>query len=305
VDPEHSRKFIVKEFIVKECPEPTLQADYFGLEMLQLAGVPTYEFYFGKKPDGDNRPPKRVLVSGFLDAFQDPATMVALPEGAHPDTIKTILPDSLKSNKHIQQAMLIEILIGEYNSKAHNFMILGQSVQHLDQGGCLSSTASGKFKGFLPELTLQDIQDVIHCYSDWDPNLEQSTNSAYASVAEVIDGNLVIKDRNTAQHLLYQLRSIPQEKIDQALENAGFEDGENSILRLQSWILQIDQKLLPKYNGKEPSKRRDQYLRWLSTAKDTFEQAILMGGELSYYKHALRQRRAVLEQIWLEAMNKS
>ena len=298
VDKGHNRKFIVKE-----CPEPTLQADYFGLEMLQLTGVPIYEFYFGERIDDKTGQKKRVLVSGFLEGFQDPSKVVSLPEGAPAEMIKTILPDNLKNSRHIKQAMLVEILIGEYNSKAHNFMVLGDSVQHLDQGGSLTSTASGKFKGFGPELTIQDIEDVIHCYSDWDADLQQSTNEAYASVAEVVDGKLVIKDKETAQRLLYQLRSVPQDKIDQALENAGYVDGEQSISRLQAWIARIDGELMPQYQGKAPSKRRDQYIRWLSSAKETFNHAIEMGGELSYYKHALRERRTSLEQIWLTAMN--
>ncbi len=297
VDKEHNRKFIVKE-----CPEPTLQADYFGLEILQLAGVPIYEFYFSERANEETGETKRVLVSGFLEGFTDPSKVTSLPEGAPPEMIKTILPDKLKNSHHIKQGMLVEILIGEYNSKAHNFMVLGDSVQHLDQGGSLTSTASGKFKGFGTELTVQDIEDVIHCYSDWDADLQQSTNEAYASVAEVVNGELVIKDREMAQHLLYQLRSIPQEKIDQALENAGYVDGTQSIARLKAWIDRIDGELMPQYQKKDSSKRRDQYIRWLTSAKETFTQAIEMGGELSYYKHALRERRTSLEQLWLSAM---
>lgn len=299
VDREHNRKFIVKE-----CPEPTLQADYFGLEMLQLAGVPIYEFYFGERVDDKTGEAKRVLVSGFLEGFSDPSKVVSLPDSAPPEMIKTILPDNLKKSRHIQQGLLVEILIGEYNSKAHNYMVLGDSVQHLDQGGSLTSTASGKFKGFSSQLTIQDIEDVIHCYSDWDADLQQSTNEAYSAVAEVINGELTIKDRDVAQHLLYQLRSIPQEKIDLALENAGYVDGEESITRMRAWMDRIDKELMPQYLAKEPSKRRDQYIRWLSSAKETFTQAIEMGGELSYYKYAIKERRARLERIWLNAIEK-
>ncbi len=299
VDNEHNRKFIVKE-----CPEPTLQADYFGLEILQLAGVPIYEFYFGERTDEVTGQTKRVLVSGFLEGFTDPSKVVSLPEGAPQEMIKTILPDNLKNSHHIKQGMLVEILIGEYNSKAHNFMVLGDSVQHLDQGGSLTSTASGKFKGFSSDLNIQDIEDVIHCFSDWDADLQQSTNEAYASVAEVINGELVIKDKEMAQHLLYQLRSIPQDKIDLALENAGYVDGDESINRLNAWIGRIDGELMPQYLAKAPSKRRDQYIRWLTSAKVTFNQAREMGGELSYYKYALRERRSSLEQIWLQALEK-
>lgn len=292
VDTETNRKFIVKE-----CPEPTLQSDYFGLEMLQLSGVPIYEFYFSERNG------KRVLVSGFLEGFQDPSKLVSLPEGAPKEMIKTMLPDSLKDSRYIQRAMLVEILIGEYNSKAHNFMVLGNSVQHLDQGGSLTSTASGKFKGFGETVSVQDIEDVLHCYSDWDANLEQPTNEAYAAVAIVKDHKLVITNKQVAQSLLYSLRQIPPELIDQALENAGYEDGPRSIDRMQSWIKRIDEELLPQYETREPSNRKDQYIRWLNEAKTTFLKAIIMGGELSYYKSAIRSRRSSLEQTWLEAIN--
>ena len=96
-------------------------------------------------------------------------------------------------------------------------------------------------------------------------------------------------------------KSIPKEKNDQALENAGYVDGTKSIARLKAWIDRIDGELMPQYQKKDSSKRRDQYIRWLTSAKETFTQAIEMGGELSYYKHARRERRTSLEQLELSA----
>ncbi len=297
IDPETNRKYIVKH-----CPEQTLQADYFGLEMLQLAGVPIYEFYYGYIPK-EQGGQDRVLVSGFLEGFTDPSALIALPEGSPPEQAKTLLPEHLIGSPYIQRAMLVEILIGEYNSKAHNFMVLGDSVQHIDQGGALTSTASGKFKGFGGTVTAQDIEDVLHCYTDWNPNAREPVNQAYAQVAEVVDGKLVIHDLATAKQLLHQLQRIPQIKIDEALEQAGYKDGEESMTRMKKWIEQIDQQILPRYQQMPDSERKNQYLRWSESAKQTFTNAIAVGGELSYYKEALRTRRTSLEAIWQEAID--
>lgn len=294
-----------RKFVVKQCPDHTLQSDYFGLEMLQLAGVPIYEFYYGTTPQKDQYGNRRVLITGFLEGFKDPSALLSLPEGSPADMIKARLPEKFRSSKFIQQAMLMEILIGEYNSKAHNFMILGDSVQHIDQGGSLTSTASGKFKGFKEEVTIQDIADVLHCYPDWDPNLSEPVNEAYAQVAQVVDGKLVIKDVPTAKRLLNQLKRIPQSKIEEALVQAGYHDGEASLARMRGWIEKINQEFLPKYQAMPPSVRKEQYLRWNSEAIVTFERAIAMGGELSYYKQALRTRRESLERIWEDAIKEA
>ncbi len=306
-DPETGRKFIVKH-----CPEQTLQSDYFGLEMLQLSGVPIYEFYTGFIPEKDGQPATRVLVTGFLEGFEDPSHLINLPAGTQAEMIKARLPEYLQTNRAIQQGLLMEILIGEYNSKAHNFMVLGQSVQHLDQGACLTSTATGKFKGLGETVTIEDIQDIIHCYPDWDWNAQEPVNEAYARVATVDNGKLVIHDVDTAKRLLHQLQSIPQEKIDEALERAGFEDGPKSVERMQAWITKINTELLPKYQKKageeqvrdgKISARSAQYIRWANSAIATFEKAISMGGELSYYKHTLRTRRASLQSLWQQAIS--
>ncbi len=303
VDPETGRKFVAKQ-----CPEQTLQSDYFGLEILQLFGTPIYEFYYGYVPGQNGGTHQRVLVSGFLEGFSEPSHLLDLPEDAPAGMANARLPERYHTNPYIQRAMLAEILIGEYNSKAHNFMILGDSVQHLDQGGSLTSTASGKFKGFGETVTVQDIQDVIQCFPDWDPNTTEPINQAYAQVAQVKDGKLVINNVNTAEKLLRQLRQVPQEKIDQTLSQAGYQDGPSSIARMHSWIARIQTELLPKYQtdaAKKPSARTDQYLRWCNSAVETFQKAIAMGGELSYYKHALTGRRASLEKLWEEAISEA
>lgn len=303
-----------KKFIVKQCPDETLQADYFGLEMLKLFGVPTYEFYMGEidTPKGV----KKVLVSGFLDGFQDPSALVRdqIAKDAPKGFAKTVLPEHLKGSRTIQQAMLLEILIGEYNTKAHNFMVLGNSVQHIDQGACLSSTASGKFKGFSSEISLQDVQDVIHCYADWDSDLLMPVNEAYARVAQVEGGKLVIKDVDMATRLLKQLQRIPQSKFDDTLEAAGYQNGPASIDRMKKWQERIKTELLVRYQTqakKEQAEhghvlaRTEQYLRWCNGALATFDQAIGMGGELNYYKFALTQRRTGLEKMWGDAIEEA
>ena len=310
VDSETNRKFVVKK-----CPDQTLQSDYFGLEMLQLGGVPIYEFYIGYLPNPSQPSnPRRVLVTGFLDGFKDPSQLVDLPKGSPTEAIKTLLPDSLKQDPIIQRGLLIELLISEYNTKAHNLMVLGQSTQHLDQGACLTSTASGKFKGFSETVTIQDVQDVLHCYTDWDPNLEQSVNEAYASIATVESGKLIIHDIAQATHLLRQLNSIPQEKIDLALQRAGYSDGPYSVARVRAWRDKIRQELIPEKQKKaqeeiaksgHASKRTEQYLRWYQSAIDTFERISQEGGELSYYKKALRSRRASLTNIWQKAIDEA
>lgn len=303
VDSETGRKFVVKQ-----CPEQTLQSDYFGLEVLQLFGAPIYEFYYGYVPGQNGGTHQRVLVSGFLEGFTEPSHLVDLPENAPPGMANARLPERYHTSPYIQRAMLSEILIGEYNSKAHNFMILGDSVQHLDQGGSLTSTASGKFKGFSETITMQDIQDVIQCFPDWDYDAVEPVNQAYAQIAEVREGKLVIKDAVAAEKLLRQLQQVPQGKIDQALEQAGYQDGPSSIARMHSWIDDIQTRLLPQYEAKlaaSPSARAQQYLRWGNEAIQTFQKAIAMGGELSYYKHALAGRRASLEKLWGEAISEA
>ena len=297
-DPKTGRRFFVKE-----CPDQTLQADYFGLEMLQLSDVPVYEFYTGFIPGEDGKP-RRVLVTGFLEGYQDPAEL--LDGDTDVGIRKFRLPEEYIGHPDIKRGMLAEVLIGEYNSRAHNFMVSGNSVMHLDQGGCLSSTASGKFKGFPAEIGIGDIEEVISCYTDWDFNQREATNEAYAQVAEVENGQLVIHDIDTASRLLRQLESIPQERIDEALERAGYTDGQTSISRMETWIERIDRELLPQYEAKlaaNPSARMEQYIRWAQSARETFQAAIQMGGELSYYKYALRQRKISLSRLWSGAID--
>jgi hypothetical protein len=295
VDPETNRKFMVKH-----CPEQTLQADYFGLEALQLVGVPIYEFYYGRMPDGS-----LTLVSGFLEGFHDSTSTVLLPENAPKQMKKARLPERLHDSDYIQRSLLVEILIGEYNSKAHNFMVLGDSVQHLDQGGCLTSTASGKFKPFNEQLTIHEIQDVLYCYTDWDPNILEPVNQAYANIVEITGDKLVIKDVTKAQKLLNQLESLPQEKFTEALTQAGYQNGPESIQRLTGWISRIKTELLPKYQNMPESGRKQQYIRWAEQATTNFEQAIAMGGELNYYTRAIQTRRHTLLTLWQEAIHEA
>ena len=305
-DPETHQKFIVKE-----CPDETLQADYFGLEMLQLVGVPVYEFYLGKiaTEKGD----KKVLISSFLEGFQDPSELIKeqLPSDAPKGMEKTVLPENFKNSQTIQRAMLVELLIGEYNTKAHNLMVLGKSVQHLDQGACLTSTASGKYKGLSEQVTVRDIEDVLHCYTDWDWDKQMPVNEAYAQVAQVENGKLVIKDTEVASKLLRQLQRLPQTRINEALVAAGYKDGPESIARLTNWSSRITDDLLPKYQSKAEDEtkrlghvtaRTQQYIRWSESALQSFAKAKEMGGELSYYQYTLARRRESLEKIWGDAI---
>ena len=302
-DPKTGRRFFAKE-----CPEHTLQADYFGLEMLQLSGVPIYEFYTGFVPGADSQPPRRVLVTGFLEGYKDPSELVELPEGA-PEVMKKFrLPEHLHDSRDIQRALLVELLIGEYNSRAHNFMVLGDSVMHLDQGGALTSTASGKFKGLSERIAIQDIEDILSSHPDWDFHSKEPTNEAYANIAEVIDGKLVIHDIDFARSLQQRLALIPARKIDEALEKAGYENGERSKARMRGWIQRIETDLLPQFRARmetTPSPRAQQYIRWAESARETFERAIEMGGELAYYQSAMRTRRESLIDIWNEAIQRA
>ena len=90
------------------------------------------------------------------------------------------------------------------------------------------------------------------------------------------------------------------------MERAGYTDGQTSISRMETWIERIDRELLPQYEAKlaaNPSARMEQYIRWAQSARETFQAAIQMGGELSYYKYALRQRKISLSRLWSGAID--
>jgi D-glycero-beta-D-manno-heptose 1-phosphate adenylyltransferase len=298
-DPDTKRKFIAKK-----CPEHTIQTDVFGLKVLEFHGVPTYDYYFTRDPiDG-----RAVLVSGFLEGYKDPADVIDFDESVPPSKRKTVLPPELIGARSMQRGLLAEVLIGEYNSKAHNMMVdelNHEDFVHFDQGGALTSTASGKFKPFNPELSIQDFDDVLNCYTDWDPSQKEPVNPAYDRIVSVKNNQLIIHDIGFAKELLSQERNIPIEWYHKALEASDFTDGPQSIQRLEQWLQDIDEKLIPKYQAMPESERKQQYLRWSAGAKANFQTAIQLGGELSFYKYALQKRRERLLNIWEKGINEA
>jgi len=113
----------------------------------------------------------------------------------------------------------------------------------------------------------------------------EPVNEAYDNLIEVKDGVIKVKNRERFSELFKKFCfSFDYDFIDSVIEQAGYPDGRRSILFLEGIVEDLTGELKRMHPGSSDYKKTNE-------AIETYKKAIEAGGESSYLKQALKQRR--------------
>jgi hypothetical protein len=206
-----------RRVIVKFCPEHTLQADFVGQRFLKLMGIPTPETNITEHEG------RKVLVIGFLEKYYEEEDPFSLSE-------------RYQFDQTIQQGILTDLWLGQYNRRPHNIMMKDGKVAFIDHGGSLNSRATGGHKGFSSEVSKQDLQDYLRCIPDDNPDGDEPVNEAYGRVLTIENGEIIVGNETLLQRLLRRVKRISDEQIEDIVDHADYEDGSGSIERMERFL---------------------------------------------------------------------
>ncbi|GEM_PF-5819009 len=248
-----------KKFLLKGGPRHTVQADFVGQKFLERAGLLT---------------PKTDLVA----IERVPKLKMELLEGWKEGGLT--LPEEHHQNQKIQEGLLVDALLGQYDRTAWNLMFKGDKVAFIDNGASLFSRARGGYKGFPEHFGISQLQEVLA-----NPQFAgKPVNEAYHNLLEVREGRVIVKNQILLQKMLKKLEDIDDAFIDEIITSAGFKDGEDSTRDLTERISELRAILsIGEASYRDRAKLLD--------AVETYSAAIKSGGEAPYLKKALSQRR--------------
>ncbi|MBI2064600.1 MAG: hypothetical protein HYT62_00930 [Candidatus Yanofskybacteria bacterium] len=257
-----------KKFLIKGGPEHTLRANLVGQRFLKLAGV--------KVPETDN-----VMVGDELKLKME------FLEGYKVTGLS--LPSKLKQSELIQRALLIDAWLGQYDRTPWNIMSdqFGH-IAFIDNGAGLFSRARGGHKGFPENFDVNQLAEVLA-----NPQFPgQPVNEAYHNLIEVKNGEVNVKDKYRLELILKNFMNIATDtNINAVIEQAGYPDGRRSITYLESIIEGLEKEMKYLSPGSSDYKKTEEAIA-------TYKKVIEAGGESSYLKKALRQRRNDILKIF-------
>lgn len=278
-----------EKILLKGGPEHTQRADYVGARMFEQAGlrVPHTELI---QHDGELR-----MRMEYLEGWEDgPA---ALPERMH-------------TSENIQKGFLIDLLLQQYDRASWNMMFkdngygyrgtqaADRAVAFIDNGAALHSRARGGFKGFRDHITVEDIAEIL----EHPERPGQPVNEAYASLVEIKDGKLIIKNPAVMLNILRNFRDQIGRNtsmfIAKVIDEAGFSDGRRSVERLTQTRGELEEELrFQRPDSRDAKKTKG--------AIETLSQMILAGGEAIYLKKALINRAKNINDIFSDALGEA
>lgn len=113
----------------------------------------------------------------------------------------------------------------------------------------------------------------------------QPVNEAYHSLIEVTDGKIRIKDKARFRRIFERfVQTCTDENIDLIIEQAGYPDGRRSVVYLESVTGELEKEIKKMLPGTSDHKKTKE-------AIETYKKVIEAGGESSYLKMALKQRK--------------
>jgi len=254
-----------KKVLIKGGPPHTVQADFVGQKFLANAGIEA---------------PKAELIrlGGNLKLKLDKL------EGWREGGIN--LPEKQHTNEKIQVGILVDALLGQYDRTPWNLMFKEDDVAFIDNGASLYSRARGGYKGFPNHFDVSQLQEILS--SPQFPG--QPVNEAYHNVMEVRDGVIIVKNKDILSSALVKLRNITDVFIDETIEQAGFSDSERAQARLEDQLRILERKVENIPQGSSDYKKTKE-------AIETFRQILEAGGEATYLKQALKQRRQDINDL--------
>ena len=258
-----------KKYLLKGGPEHTLRADYVGARLLGKVGVtcPAAQIV---RSDGILK-----LRLDYLEEWEDGPI---------------VLPERFHDNKEIQDGFFVDLLLRQYDRTSWNMMFQGDRVAFIDHGASLHSRARGGYKGFLPDVTVQDIAFVL----EHPERSGHAVNEAYGRLVGVENGKLVIKDRPRVERLSSTLGN-GEGIVNSAIDEAGFSDGRRSVEFLKKQLERLENEATLSAPG---SREESMCLG----AVDTLTRMIATGGEATYLKKTIMSRASGIVDMFYEAL---
>ncbi|NQT07271.1 MAG: hypothetical protein HQ575_07005, partial [Candidatus Omnitrophica bacterium] len=253
-------------FLLKTAPEHSLRSELIGQRIFEQAGLPVPKMRL-VTVDGKLR-----LMVEFLDRY----------EVFKGDT----LPDNFANNPDLQKAILLDLLIYNYDRTPWNIMYRGKRFKFIDFGASIISRAQAapgkEYKGFPAKVTPDQI-DAIWKESPQKPGSGIPVNNAYAQAmkGQGVHPSLILS--------LILLDGINDSTIDEIVEEA-YRDVDVAQMRAG---LESRLKML-KHAREQGRPESEKY----ASAEKTFEHILDVwgGDEEAYIKHALKARRkAIIE----------
>ncbi|MDP3956756.1 MAG: hypothetical protein Q8P97_02055 [bacterium] len=156
----------------------------------------------------------------------------------------------------------------------------------IDHGGSLFSRARGGYKGFSEHFGIEELEEVLS-----NPQFPgKPANEAYASLVEVKRGailgktKIIVKDRERLRVLLRRFEDHAGGLLMNKIIDQSFLDGRRSVQGIQVRLEQLERELPTMKAGSADHKKARE-------AIETFKRIIEAGGEATYLKRALSQRR--------------
>lgn len=273
-----------KKVLLKGGSEHTLRADYVGSRLFEKMGIQAPKTDLLRTEEGLK------LKMEYLDGWEDGPIM---------------LPERLHNSEKIQKGFFVDLLLQQYDRTSWNMMFKENEVAFIDHGAGLHSRARGGYKGFLAEISLDDIAFVL----EHPERPGKVVNEAYGALIEVesresvdsegrtvVNKKLIIKNRQRVQDLLYDFHlRLGGQFFNTVVDEAGFSDGRRALEELRRTL----EKLKKEFPSLSPDSRD---ARQHQGAIETIGQMITMGGESLYLKKALKQRYTGIVDLFERAL---
>ncbi len=259
-----------REVLIKGGPAHTLRADFLGYQFLhEFGNINTPQTELLETSNGLK------LKMEFLKDWK--------PGGIH-------LGEEYKESEDIKGGLLIDALLGQYDRTPWNFMFKENQVAFIDNGGSVFSRARGGHKGFPEHFEIKELQEILS-----NPQFPgQPVNEAYDNFVRVENGEIKILDPILMRDLLYRFKSIlSDDKIDLLIERALYLDGRRSMADAEVNIEELGDELSRLGVGSSDYNKT-------SEAIATYRRVIEAGGEVTYLKAALKQRRDDIIKLFRE-----
>ncbi|MCL5113939.1 MAG: hypothetical protein M1372_02095 [Patescibacteria group bacterium] len=297
---EEGRRFVVK----KSPPEAkhTLQSEIVQNRIMKLMGLPVPDINLQDIVETSKEgttTTSSVLVVGFLEGYYEEANPFELSQ-------KYLI------NQYLQEGLIIDLLLSQYNRRPHNVMMKDGKIAFIDHGAALFSRATGGLKGFSGEVTPENMWDLLRTVPDDNPNADVPVNEAYANVLTIEggpNGFIRIADPDLLKKSLARLGTLQDQEIRSAVEEAGYPQREDEVIILEGFERKIqsskDKLSQTIFSYRDPSQsdiekgyivdgvlsaRFFRDLRWTQDAETTLKH-MRNEGIKSYIARTLCQRR--------------
>jgi len=255
-----------EKFLIKKAPDHSMRSELIGQRIFERAGLPVPKMRLAEI-DGET-----VLLVEYLEGYGE-ADGNSLPEG-------------FEKNKRLQAGLLLDLLIYNYDRTPWNMMYKGGTFAFIDFGASVISRAQGKYKGFSPEVTDDQVEAI------WKNNPQYPGTPVNAAYARAMDTSSGLDPMIAAMTRLFnlsedQIREIVDEAYAGITPEQMRKNNDERIARLQA----------------DPSLESDKYTSALETFVEIRDK--WGGDEKAYVADTLiRRREAILKKFGHTVLDK-